>query len=535
MSGSLTTTLITPTQAADIYSNSQGFPKQKNVFLVRFNKSGSISTSATLMTYAIKSVDRPSIQPTSEELNQYNKKRQVFTGYKKSPIKCTFYDDAQGSAQSMWADYSRYYFGDFATGNDGGPFFDDITGSTFANNGSDFGFTSFNGGNPSPGSQWYFTSINILHFHNTIYDLYTLVNPKIIAFEPDDLDFEQSGISMINTQFVYEAIIFTPNYGTASSAPEFSAQYNGNTSGTQADYTSEPGNTSPTSTSILQTAYSSVEQLFGGTSGLYPSSTSLPDYRYYSSAATGGLGVFGNFIYGTNNPNSISGSTSATALSSLAQSNPALAATLGLGSNTGNPLAVNAPLNVYGTTAGYVGAPPQLQSVGASVVSSMTGNYGNIGSQIAGGIVGANLINGAGANSFLNGSGLTLSPAALSVINAQNPGAVQYGYNGNTTPFGTLYGYQGATGVTGPSVGSGLGTSTVPTIDATSAQTTPDAQIIQSPTVGTTTSTVTPVTATPLPDPANSTSSSDESGPEIDFSITNPIDPNSGVDTSDDD
>jgi hypothetical protein len=218
MSGSLSTVFVSPTQASDIFSQNGRFPKQRHVFLVRFLSAEVNANLPQTLTYAIKSVDRPSVQPHTEELNQYNKKRHIYTGYKLAPLKMSFYDTADGSAQQMWSNYTKYYFGDFSQANPSMFSGHDIYGPSFDDNAGNYGFNAFNGGNTDTDSQFYFTTISILHFYSGTYDLYTMVNPRIISFAPDDLDYSDANVAVINVEFAYEALLFQPNTGQPSSA-----------------------------------------------------------------------------------------------------------------------------------------------------------------------------------------------------------------------------------------------------------------------------------------------------------------------------
>ena len=539
MSGTTASFIISPQQASDIYSQTGNFPKQRNVFLVRFNINSNAgnSSSASVLTYVVKTIDRPNIEPIVEELNQYNKKRKVHTGYKKSPVKCAFYDDASGSAQKMWSDYSQYFFGDFSNYQDNGKasistnsYLDDIYSPNYLglDNGN-FGFVAKGATN----SQFFFTSIQILHFHNQIYDLYTLVNPKISAFSPDELDYEKAEVSMINATFEYEAVFFIPNYqDTGASQPEFTdGLFNGNVGGTEAD------TGAPTSSILgpsffgqtLEGAFTSVEALFGSTAGLYPSASSVPNYGYYSSSPGSSLSSFGAFSFGLRNTGSSAAAVVAgSQLSSLAYENPVLAAVLGVGSSSTNPLAVNAPLVTYTQRSNYVGLPPQYPSVSASVAASMYsgGTYGTaLGESIAQGIVASSLITGQAGSTGTPNTGLTLSPAALSVINSQQQGDTQYGFNPNTTATGNLYGQQGPQGVTGP----------VPLITSPTPQT--YGGPTQAPNTASTTFTQTapviPVTSEDLPPPQPAVSNPNTSQDSTAYPLSSNVDPNSGVNVSD--
>lgn len=422
--------LVSPKQSHNIYSQTGAYPKQRHTFLVRFHMVGA---AKSLMTYAVKSIDRPAIQPVVEEVNQYNKKRQIYTGYKKSPVKCTFYDDAAGSAQLMWAAYSNYYFGDFAVANAPSRFADDLVSGTWNDDEShsDFGFTAKNGGQSGAGSQWFFKSIDILHFHSKSYDLYTLLNPRLASFAPDELDYEQSAVGQINAEFVYEALIFTPNLTVAALPPsEFAEGFASGANHTWADQNPATDTPLPLPGGPRGTSRAAgVEQLFGG-SGPYGTSAG-PDYRLYSDPSSGGLGVFGSFIFGQNRQGGLSGQL-AVGLSAVS-STPGLAAALGVGLTLGgNPLAAGTPF--FNPAAGYRGAPPQYPGVLANVNSGMTNTYGGFNQQIAQGVLANNFASGFTAGFIGSGGRVSLPAGAYGVMNGQGSGTAQYGYN--PSPYG---------------------------------------------------------------------------------------------------
>ncbi len=67
-----------------------------------------------------------------------------------------------------------------------------------------YGYTAYNGGQASVNSQFYINAIQILQFNGGTYDTYTLVNPKITMFKPDELDYGAADISTIKMTFQYE-------------------------------------------------------------------------------------------------------------------------------------------------------------------------------------------------------------------------------------------------------------------------------------------------------------------------------------------
>lgn len=441
----LQTMMSTPTQASDVFSQSGRFPKQKHAFLVRFVMNNNAGDPG--LTFSVKSTTRPSITFTTEELSQYNKKRVIYTGYKCDPMEIVFYDTADQAAQSLWMTYSQYYFGDFAQTYTA--FDDDIenaSSSWIANLGTKgFGYTAANGGQTSFGTQFLIKYIEILQFNGGVYDTYTLVNPKITNFKLDDLDYSAADISTVNMTFAYEAVIYSPGSGGASSANIEEFQEGQEFYGNPLDIPSLDAEIPsefyvPNATSSDSLAASIVGALFGSAiSSLAPA----PNYNYYNSTTGGGLGVFGNFVFGA------AGAVAVAATSTLAAqsvNNPALTAALGL-SYASNPALY--PTNAYGVQAGI---SSDLYNSVAAIAGSSTQNATTSAILTAGLVTDALVGNtNGGANTA---TGMALSAAALGAINAQRSGTSQYGYNPQVTASGANYGYQGATGYTAPATPS---------------------------------------------------------------------------------
>ena len=156
--------LRTPRQADAIFGlNGNKIVLTKNSFLVRFKRvdpSGK-STWKQSIAFNAKSVDRPSITPTIEEVNQYGKKRQITTGYKTSPLRITLYETADCTVQRMWNEYSKWYFGDFAQDNK--KFSYDVTSSNMLDNGAGFGYVVQPNTNTviDQNSQFFFVALEI--------------------------------------------------------------------------------------------------------------------------------------------------------------------------------------------------------------------------------------------------------------------------------------------------------------------------------------------------------------------------------------
>jgi hypothetical protein len=369
MSGTI---LRSPAQAAQVFG-SAGVPRQRHVFMVRFMP---VATAGSLspLTFVIKHCDRPKIAPKTEELNQYNKKRVVYTGFKYEPVRMTFYDSADGAAQKMWNQYAQYYFGDFDVGSN---FYYnyDITTTPFS--GSSFGLSEGYAGNSDVSSQWFFDHIEIYHFYYMggahLFDSYFLYHPRISAYEPDDLDYENSAISQISMSFVYENLQYNPGQPVSSYAfDEFQQGFYG-------DPLEVPGSL-PTSVGASGNSQSSnvdpsISNLL---SSVTSASAAAAPYRNVASMTTGALSMFGNYLYG--------GTTPATIAST----------------------AVNGSV---------------LNNISAGVGATLSSPYGTAGNMLTGALLGTN------GGLITTAAGSTLPSAAYGSINAGQVGTAQYGFN----------------------------------------------------------------------------------------------------------
>ena len=439
MSASSPTDLLlrNPREAAKAFAS---VPKQRNVFLVRFylhgSQAGGDQGNTSSLTFVAKMVDRPKINPKSEELHQYNKKRQVYTGYKIEPVRMQFYDDASSAALTMWQGYLNYYFGDFAQGASGS-FTYDVTGPQFQDvTGAGFGFTARP---PSGDGDFYFSMIEIYHFYNNLYDVYQMINPRITAFDPDELDYSNPDISMISMTIMYEDL----QIGVAQSAgadtsgspfQEFATgeTFDGDTMDISESFATPNDATAPFQPFSLTTP---VNQLLTQAPG---SLSQITNFRFNSNISGGSLGQFGNFQFGVDPQD----------LPTMTLSNPSLAAALDAGVAI-DPLTVTQnSIQATANTTVQRGINGAQLDVAFGQISGATSGYGSAVSTLSNAVLASLAINGTAT--IVTANGLALTPQGYGVINVRQTGTAQYGYNLNTAADGASWGYTGMTGYAGP-------------------------------------------------------------------------------------
>lgn len=409
--------LQSPTQAANTFTQLGGQARQRNVFLVRFLVNGmgygqtaAGSPTVANLTFAAKSIDRPRVNTQTQEVNEYNKKRQVFTGYKLEPVRVQFYDSADGAAQNMWTSYARYHFGDLRQGGEKGYHYS-ATQNDFLDNGQGFGFTASNAGSTDGNGQFFFREIDIFHFYDQCYDEYRLINPRIQQWEPDDLDYSNSEVSLINASFVYENLQYVQQQVT--NPGQFS------------EFEQGPFFGNPVVTQDFPFP------MFGGIGAeLFPSNPLVGallgavtgnlgvglNFRFGGSPSSGALGMFGNFSFGPYG--------SSTSLGLSVGGTP-LATAFSMGA-VGDPLA--GPAAVYGPASAYAGINGATYDYMAGLAMAASSGQGNVGQILTRGLL-AGAAMGV-ANSVARGVGGALfAPQVYGAINTQQTGTAMYGYN----------------------------------------------------------------------------------------------------------
>lgn len=195
-------------------------PKPKFLFFVRFNSpftkeslptglvdGKSLSNAKTGIVFPLKAIDRPKIQPKTETLNQYNKKRVIQTMVEYQSVTMRFHDDVADRVLKFWADYFAFYYGDGGK-NSSEEWSYDVTRGDFKDNGSGWGFRGrFKDG--SPENQHYLSSIDIIQFYGQTHTSITFVNPIITMMDHDEADYAEGTTgSGIVIQFDYEGIVY---------------------------------------------------------------------------------------------------------------------------------------------------------------------------------------------------------------------------------------------------------------------------------------------------------------------------------------
>ena len=217
-------------------------PKVNHLYFVGFNINNGVirdpgwaGSGANEVGLLVRSATLPKFKITTELMNQYNRKTQVQTKLNYEPVSMEFHDDNSGITNGLWKNYYRYYYTDSIYGGK-----DDTVAPTpsqvslgkklfggllspgrkrikalesstvpdaYTNN--KYKLTTYPYGLDNLQSIPFFKSIDIFVLHQQKFTQMTLVNPKIISWDHDDVGQGDSTKTMRNKMSViYENVLY---------------------------------------------------------------------------------------------------------------------------------------------------------------------------------------------------------------------------------------------------------------------------------------------------------------------------------------
>lgn len=389
--------------------------------------------------FLVKTVDTPTINMKIEEVNQYNRLRQVVTGYKTTPINMTLYDTADALALRMWNDYVRYYVADFKQTKENYAY--DVVpleGDNTAMRGGDIGY----GFKPamdleglSGDTQFYFNTLEIYQVFRNAYTLVTLVNPRIASFDTEELDYSSMDPVTHRLSVAYEAVLYENGGAPLEISGELADLFRDiRLHGDVIDVPANPPGVSVVSGAPIQ--QSGLSAIFQGGGGTLPG---MPGAQSNRSGLGGVLGSFGNFNFGaaaaTAARSIISGrSDNLTSDILYAATGNAQLATVVNMATSGQSRGSIAQQFLYGAVQAG-GISPAAFDAAAGAIAAANGD------RLAAGMMAESLINGVLASSIHQGTtaqqqvastndGLSISGSAVDVVNATRPPSSQIGFRG---------------------------------------------------------------------------------------------------------
>lgn len=203
--------------AAKTFTTEPGYPKAPYhgfLFHVRlvFADTGSTSRDRTkTISVMTKSVDLPNTKYDYQVLNQYNRKRLVYTKVNYEPIRLIFHDDVANNIRDLWIEYNHYYNQDSKHSLNQYSINDVYDGPEL---------TRRHGLDNNRPSEPFLRSIEIYSMGNHTFSKMELVNPLIDAVEFDNHNYEDGQkVLQVQLNIQYESVLYYT--GTTDQIPGF--------------------------------------------------------------------------------------------------------------------------------------------------------------------------------------------------------------------------------------------------------------------------------------------------------------------------
>ncbi len=202
-------------------STFQNVPKTKFLFFVKFvrpNQQGGTDWYKDV-SFAVKNVDRPRVGFKTETVSQYNRKRIIQTGHEFQALQLRFHDTTNPALRRLFVEYYQYYFGDSKIyGTGGNTVYDVVMGEQYEQ--GSWGFL------PPMEAQnygYFFSHIEVYQLYQGLYEKFTLINPKLTTYNPDEFDYASGNASSeIQVEVEFEGITYSDaDVITAEMAEDF--------------------------------------------------------------------------------------------------------------------------------------------------------------------------------------------------------------------------------------------------------------------------------------------------------------------------
>lgn len=153
----------------------------------------------------VKRMDLPKFNIATETLNQYNRKTVVQTKLSYGNVNIEFHDDNSDITTNLWKNYYKFYYMDGRYGNNKShpkEFVDTKYGTT------DYRY-GFRTDRTTLTDDPFFDSIDVYVLHQQRFTQMTLINPKIISWEHDSVNQDESSKIMSSKMtLAYEDVIY---------------------------------------------------------------------------------------------------------------------------------------------------------------------------------------------------------------------------------------------------------------------------------------------------------------------------------------
>lgn len=164
------------------------------------------------ISFKIHTIDKPRVELTTAELNQYNRKRYVYTKTEYQPLTIRMYDTSDDRPLELWTRYFTYYFGDSRPINPDTPgkspatYKKSVVGREFdVPNSTGWGL------NPEYEDYAFFDRIELYAIFGKRYSQVNYINPKITSIDWQNFASDSSEPAEMNMTLKYEALEYVGN------------------------------------------------------------------------------------------------------------------------------------------------------------------------------------------------------------------------------------------------------------------------------------------------------------------------------------
>jgi hypothetical protein len=179
-------------------------PRLKFQYHVQFSGKG----CGADLNVLVKSIDLPKFQVTNETVNQYNRKRVIQSTMTYLPITIKMHDDNSNTVRKLWASYYKYYFSDTKAAKNG------------LYKKSPFAPMSFYGLENEPVKP-FLDFIKVHTFAKRQWVGYKLINPIIISWSHDTMNYSVSDAAEHTMTVAYEAVVYDEGSAAAGTPSGF--------------------------------------------------------------------------------------------------------------------------------------------------------------------------------------------------------------------------------------------------------------------------------------------------------------------------
>lgn len=200
-------------------------------------------------------VDLPRFTLNSTDINQYNKKVNIYTSIKYDPVNITFYDDNNNTVINLWNNYYKYFFGDPNVPRQTG-FLPDVVKDKRNHNNWGFQPRTFKN---------FFLAIDFFSFNRGTFTMHSIMNPWITSVQMGDHEYGDYNPREITMQFGYSGVLYASGYIKRGTPPGFADLI----------YDFTP---SPLTNKYPGNLYDQIGALATATGGLYDGSSNIQQF-----------------------------------------------------------------------------------------------------------------------------------------------------------------------------------------------------------------------------------------------------------------